>query len=124
MATADTPTLVEAARAALAAADPVRRPHRPGARAAAAASSSPTGYVLTNAHNLRDRTTEVTFADGRAVQGRGRRRRPRRRPRRARGRHRRRPVAAVGRRRRRAGRRRVRGRPHRRRRRPHHPRAW
>ena len=27
------------------------------------------GYVLTNAHNLRDRTTEVTFADGRAVQG-------------------------------------------------------
>ncbi|MET0727276.1 MAG: trypsin-like peptidase domain-containing protein [Acidimicrobiales bacterium] len=27
------------------------------------------GYVLTNAHNLRDRTTEVTFADGRAEQG-------------------------------------------------------
>jgi S1-C subfamily serine protease len=27
------------------------------------------GAVLTNAHNLRDRTTEVTFADGRAVQG-------------------------------------------------------
>jgi S1-C subfamily serine protease len=27
------------------------------------------GFVLTNAHNLRDRTTEVTFADGRAVQG-------------------------------------------------------
>jgi serine protease Do len=26
------------------------------------------GFVLTNAHNLRDRTTEVTFADGRAVQ--------------------------------------------------------
>jgi serine protease Do len=25
--------------------------------------------VLTNAHNLRDRTTEVTFADGRSVQG-------------------------------------------------------
>ncbi|MEO7427742.1 MAG: trypsin-like peptidase domain-containing protein [Acidimicrobiales bacterium] len=25
--------------------------------------------VLTNAHNLRDRTTEVTFADGRAAQG-------------------------------------------------------
>jgi serine protease Do len=25
--------------------------------------------VLTNAHNLRDRTTEVTFGDGRAVQG-------------------------------------------------------
>lgn len=27
------------------------------------------GAVLTNAHNLRDRTTEVTFPDGRAVQG-------------------------------------------------------
>ena len=27
------------------------------------------GNVLTNAHNLRDRTTEVTFADGRAAQG-------------------------------------------------------
>jgi serine protease Do len=29
-----------------------------------------TGVVVTNAHNLRDRTTEVTFGDGRAVQGR------------------------------------------------------
>ncbi len=28
------------------------------------------GLVLTNAHNLRDRTTQVTFADGRAVQAR------------------------------------------------------
>jgi S1-C subfamily serine protease len=28
------------------------------------------GRVLTNAHNLRDRTTQVTFADGRSVQGR------------------------------------------------------
>ena len=28
------------------------------------------GLVATNAHNLRDRTTEVTFGDGRAVQGR------------------------------------------------------
>ena len=28
------------------------------------------GLVLTNAHNLRDRTTQVTFADGRPVQGR------------------------------------------------------
>jgi serine protease Do len=28
------------------------------------------GLVLTNAHNLRDRTTQVTFADGRAVQSR------------------------------------------------------
>ena len=27
------------------------------------------GQVLTNAHNLRDRTTEVTFADGRTAQG-------------------------------------------------------
>lgn len=27
------------------------------------------GKVLTNSHNLRDRTTQVTFADGRAVQG-------------------------------------------------------
>jgi S1-C subfamily serine protease len=27
------------------------------------------GQVLTNAHNLRDRTTQVGFADGRAVQG-------------------------------------------------------
>jgi serine protease Do len=28
-----------------------------------------TGKVLTNAHNLRDRSTSVTFADGRSVQG-------------------------------------------------------
>lgn len=28
------------------------------------------GLVVTNAHNLRDRTTQVTFADGRALQGR------------------------------------------------------
>lgn len=27
------------------------------------------GQVLTNAHNLRDRTTQITFADGRAAQG-------------------------------------------------------
>ena len=27
------------------------------------------GKVLTNAHNLRDRSTSVTFADGRSVQG-------------------------------------------------------
>lgn len=27
------------------------------------------GLVVTNSHNLRDRTTEVTFADGRSVQG-------------------------------------------------------
>lgn len=29
-----------------------------------------TGFVVTNAHNLRDRTTEITFADGRAIQAR------------------------------------------------------
>ena len=28
-----------------------------------------TGQVVTNAHNLRDRTTLVTFADGRGAQG-------------------------------------------------------
>jgi serine protease Do len=28
------------------------------------------GLVVTNAHNLRDRTTQITFADGRAVQAR------------------------------------------------------
>src|SRR5512138_2939390 len=28
------------------------------------------GLVVTNAHNLRDRTTQVTFADGRALQAR------------------------------------------------------
>ncbi len=28
------------------------------------------GHVLTNAHNLRDRTTQVTFSDGRSEQGR------------------------------------------------------
>ncbi|HEY5422339.1 MAG TPA: trypsin-like peptidase domain-containing protein, partial [Ilumatobacteraceae bacterium] len=28
-----------------------------------------TGKVLTNAHNLRDRSTRVTFADGRSEQG-------------------------------------------------------
>jgi S1-C subfamily serine protease len=27
------------------------------------------GFVLTNSHNLRDRTTEITFADGRSEQG-------------------------------------------------------
>ena len=40
-----------------------------GTAAAAAASSSPTGLVATNAHNLRDRTTSVSFADGRQAQG-------------------------------------------------------
>ena len=58
------------------------------------------GKVVTNAHNLRDQTTEVHFADGRVVQGTVAGQRPRRRPRRARRRHRRRRPAAVGRRRR------------------------
>ena len=42
----------------------VDRPPRPGTGFVVAP-----GKVLTNAHNLRDETTEVGFADGRAVQG-------------------------------------------------------
>ena len=122
MPTADTPTLAEAARAALAAATPsvVRIGRAPGRGCGIVVAD---GHVLTNAHNLRDRTTEVTFADGRVRAG------PRRRPSTptatsscsrstppARPRS---PWAddAGG-----ARRRGVRGRPHRRRRRPHHPR--
>ena len=69
MATADTPTLAEAARAALAAATPsvVRIGRAPGRGCGIVVAD---GRVLTNAHNLRDRTTEVAFADGRAEQGR------------------------------------------------------
>jgi len=69
MPTADTPTLAEAARAALAAAAPsvVRIGRAPGRGCGIIVAD---GHVLTNAHNLRDRTTEVTFADGRAEQGR------------------------------------------------------
>ena len=66
---ADTQTLAEAARAALAAAAPsvVRIGRAPGRGCGIVVSD---GQVLTNAHNLRDRTTEVAFADGRAEQGR------------------------------------------------------
>jgi len=69
MATADTPTFAEAARAALAAATPsvVRIGRAPGRGCGIVVAE---GRVLTNAHNLRDRTTEVGFADGRAEQGR------------------------------------------------------
>jgi serine protease Do len=64
----DTPTLAEAARAALAAAEPsvVRIGRAPGRGCGIVVGD---GHVLTNAHNLRDRTTEVAFADGRAEQG-------------------------------------------------------
>jgi serine protease Do len=63
------PTLSEAARAALAAAAPsvVRIGRAPGRGCGFVVGDD---RVLTNAHNLRDRTTEVTFADGRSVQGR------------------------------------------------------
>ena len=69
MATADTPTIADAARAALAAASPsvVRIGRAPGRGCGIVVAD---GRVLTNAHNLRDRTTEVAFADGRAEQGR------------------------------------------------------
>ena len=69
MPTADTTTLVEAARAALAAATPsvVRIGRAPGRGCGIVVAD---GRVLTNAHNLRDRSTEVTFADGRSEQGR------------------------------------------------------
>ena len=65
---------------------------------AARASSSPTGKVLTNAHNLRGDEVTVTFADGRRDARHRRRRRRRRRPGRHRRRHRRRHAARVGRR--------------------------
>jgi serine protease Do len=60
-------SLREAARAALTATDrSVVRIGRPPGRGCGVIVGD--GFVLTNAHNLRDRTTEVTFADGRAVQ--------------------------------------------------------
>ncbi len=61
-------TLGDAARDALAASTPsvVRIGRTPGRGCGIVVAD---GHVLTNAHNLRDRTTEVTFADGRAVQG-------------------------------------------------------
>lgn len=68
MVTAQPTTLGEAARAALAASSPsvVRIGRAPGRGCGIVVAE---GHVLTNAHNLRDRTTEVTFADGRTVQG-------------------------------------------------------
>ena len=68
MPTTDPTTLRDAGRAALAATDRavVRIGRAPGRGCGVVVGD---GYVLTNAHNLRDRTTEVTFADGRAVQG-------------------------------------------------------
>ena len=68
MATIPPTTLGDAARAALAASTPsvVRIGRSPGRGCGVVVAD---GHVLTNAHNLRDRTTEVTFADGRAVQG-------------------------------------------------------
>jgi serine protease Do len=61
-------TLRDAARAALVAADRsvVRIGRAPGRGCGVVVGD---GFVLTNAHNLRDRTTEVTFAGGRATQG-------------------------------------------------------
>lgn len=68
MVTAQPTTLAEAARTALAASGPsvVRIGRAPGRGCGIVVAD---GHVLTNAHNLRDRTTEVTFADGRSVQG-------------------------------------------------------
>lgn len=68
MVTAQPTTLAEAARTALAASAPsvVRIGRAPGRGCGIVVAD---GHVLTNAHNLRDRTTEVTFADGRSVQG-------------------------------------------------------
>jgi serine protease Do len=65
--TSITTSLRDAARAALAATDRsvVRIGRAPGRGCGVVVGD---GFVLTNAHNLRDRTTEVTFADGRAVQ--------------------------------------------------------
>jgi len=60
--------LADAARAAIDATGPaVVRVGRHGGRGCGLVVAD--GAVLTNAHNLRDRTTQVTFAGGRAVQG-------------------------------------------------------
>ena len=65
----DVSSTAQAARTALAAAEPavVRIGRAPGRGCGIVVA---TGRVLTNAHNLRDRTTEVAFADGRSEQGR------------------------------------------------------
>ena len=67
MATPSPTTLRAATRSALDATDPsvVRIGRAPGRGCGVVVAD---GFVLTNAHNLRDRTTEVTFADGRALQ--------------------------------------------------------
>jgi serine protease Do len=60
--------LAEATRTALATAGPsVVRIGRHGGRGCGIVLAE--GHVLTNAHNLRDRTTSVTFAGGRVEQG-------------------------------------------------------
>lgn len=67
--TAPLQPFTEAARGVLAAAAPaVVRIGRQGGRGCGLVVAP--GAVLTNAHNLRDRTTEVAFADGRTVQAR------------------------------------------------------
>jgi S1-C subfamily serine protease len=67
MPTTSPTTLRDAARAALAGTDRsvVRIGRAPGRGCGVVVGD---GFVLTNAHNLRDRTTEVTFADGRVFQ--------------------------------------------------------
>lgn len=69
MATVQPSSLADDARAALAAASPsvVRIGRAPGRGCGVVVAE---GHVLTNAHNLRDRTTQVTFADGRTEQAR------------------------------------------------------
>ncbi len=62
------PDLADAARDALASVGPsVVRIGRGGGRGCGVVLAD--GAVVTNAHNLRDRTTTVTFADGREAQG-------------------------------------------------------
>jgi len=68
MATAVLSELTEAARAAAQGVGPsVVRIGRGGGRGCGVVLAD--GLVATNAHNLRDRTTTVTFADGREAQG-------------------------------------------------------
>jgi serine protease Do len=71
MAPSNQSTITALGEAAAAAADLVApsvvRIGRQGGRGCGVVISP--GHVLTNAHNLRDRTTEVTFGDGRSAQG-------------------------------------------------------
>lgn len=63
-----TPSLVGIGRPGDRSDDPRRRHHgRPASRGTGLVIAG--GKVLTSAHNLRDRTTTVTFVDGRSVQG-------------------------------------------------------